>query len=262
VHDVTVSRGIDLLFVAYWKLIDVPIPVCGPCKRHRRIAGVLGWTGTPLAILVGGFLAMTLVMSEHTTAAAVLAVVIGGGALAGRFWLDELLEWRTLGVRLVWKKGNGIPLRVTFRRPEYFAAWAAANPAATLDAGAPVPQPKDPIVDSSEPTPPHRYEERTMTNEQLSDRKIPVLMLLGLTVCLLVHHWYAVTQHEVFFAALFLLPAFWMLALGGSFHPPILYSIGKYGKDLPTSTKVVGALFAISGVGLGFCLAKYVYGMF
>lgn len=261
-HEVTVSRGIDLIFVAYWHFIAVPIPVCAPCRRHRKVVGALCWTGLPLTILVGGFLAFVLAASGRSAAAAVLGVVIGAVALLGRFWLDDLVEWMTLGVRLVWRKGAGTPLRVGFRRAEYFSAWAAVNARAALDLAAP-PSPGGLAADKPlRPAPSRRYEDPTMSNAQLFDRKIPVLTLLGLTVCLALHHWYAVSEQKVSFTALFLLPMFWMLALGGTFYPPILYSIGKYGRDLPVATKVAGGLIAISGLGLGFAMAKFVYGMF
>jgi hypothetical protein len=261
-HEVTVSRGIDLIFVAYWHFIAVPIPVCRPCRRHRKVVGALCWTGLPLTILVGGFLAFILADSGRSVAAAAMGVVIGAIALLGRFRLDDLVEWMTLGVRLVWRKGAGIPLRVRFRRAEYFSAWAAVNPRATLDLAAPLSPDRRGADKPLEPAPSRRYEVPTMSTAQLFDRKIPVLTLLGLTVCLALHHWYAVTQHEVYFVALFLLPMFWMLALGGTFYPPILYSIGKYGRDLPMATKIAGGLIALSGLGLGFCLAKFAYGMF
>ena len=256
------SRGIDLIFVAYWHFISVPIPLCGPCRRHRKVVGALCWTGLPLTILVGGFFAFVLADSGWTVAAAASGVMLGALALLGRFWLDDLVEWTTLGIRLVWRKGAGIPLRVRLRRAEYFSAWTAVNPRATLDPAAPPSAHAQGADKPLEPAPSRRYEEPTMSNAQLFDRKIPVLTLLGLTVCLALHHWYAVTQHEVYFVALFLLPMFWMLALGGTFYPPILYSIGKYGRDLPLATKITGGLFAVCGLGLGFCLAKFAYGMF
>ena len=49
------------------------------------------------------------------------------------------------------------------------------------------------------------------------------------------------------------------LALGGVVYPPVLWSIGKYGTDLPFAVKIVGALLFISGLGIGFYLFKHVY---
>jgi hypothetical protein len=262
VHEVTASRGFDLIFVAYYEWIDVPIPVCRACKRHRRIVGILYWTATPLAILVGGFLAFVLADNGWSAAAIAVGIVIGGVALLGRFWLDHLVEWQTLGVHLVLRKGAGRQLRFRFRRADYFSTWAAVNPGATLDSEPPLSRGRRPADNPPEPAPSRRHEGPTMSNAQASDRTIPLFTLLGLTACLALHHWYAVTQHEVYFVALSILPMVWMLALGGVFHPPILYSLGKYGRDLPLATKVAGGLFAFSGLGLGFCLAKFVYGMF
>jgi hypothetical protein len=253
-HKVTVSRGIDLIFVAYWRLLDVPIPVCRACKRHRRIVGVLCWTGLPLAVLALGFFGFALAINEWSKAGAVavlsMMVVL---ALFGRFKLDHAIEWKTLGVRLIWKKGPGTPFEVRFRRPEYFAAWAAVNPGA-MSAGAANAQPAPAFSGGPE--------DPLMQNVDVFDRKMPALLFVGLTAALALHHWYAVTNNEVSFTALFLLPMVWMLALAGMFYPPVMYSIGKYGKDLPVATKVAGAVIALSGLGLGFCLAKFVYGMF
>ena len=94
------------------------------------------------------------------------------------------------------------------------------------------------------------------------ERTVPALLFLALTALLALHHWYAVTQGSVYFMVLFAVPMLWTLSLAAIFYPPLLYSIGKYGRHLPTITKVSGALIAFSGLGLGFCLAKFVYGMF
>ena len=253
-HKVNVSRGIDLIFVAYWHFVDVPVPVCRACKRHRRIVGVLCWTGLPLAVLLLGFLGFSLVINEWTTAGGVATLALMFGlALFGRFKLDHVIEWKTLGLRFIWKKGPGTPFEVRFRDPAYYTAWTAVNPGARPHGAA-----------NAQPVPAFsgRPEDPLMQNVDVFDRKMPAMLFVGLTAALALHHWYAVTNNEVSFTALFLLPMVWMLALAGMFYPPVLYSIGKYGKDLPVATKVAGAVIAFSGLGLGVCLARYVYGMF
>src|SRR2546422_11238320 len=96
--------------------------------------------------------------------------------------------------------------------------------------------------------------------QQEFNRTIPLVLLVGVIGVLALHHWYVVTEGSGFLFALFILPPFGMLALGGVVYPPVLWSIGKYGKDLPLGVKVVGALLFISGLGIGFYLFKYVYG--
>jgi hypothetical protein len=91
------------------------------------------------------------------------------------------------------------------------------------------------------------------------NRTIPLLLLVGVIGVLALHHWYVVTEGSAFLIALFILPGFGMLALGGVVYPPVLWSIGKYGKDLPLAVKIIGALLFISGVGIGFYMFKYVY---
>jgi len=99
-----------------------------------------------------------------------------------------------------------------------------------------------------------------MTEPQPFNRKIPLLLLLAVVFVLGLHHWYVVTEGSAFLFALFILPAFGMLALGGLVYPPLLWSIGKYGTHLPLAVEITGALLFISGLGAGFYLFKYVYG--
>ena len=99
-----------------------------------------------------------------------------------------------------------------------------------------------------------------MTEPQEFNRKIPLILLLAVVFVLGLHHWYVVTEGSAFLFALFILPPFGMLALGGVVYPPVLWSIGKYGTDLPFAVKIVGALLFISGLGIGFYLFKHVYG--
>jgi hypothetical protein len=93
----------------------------------------------------------------------------------------------------------------------------------------------------------------------MNSRTLSLLLLLAVAAMLGVHHWYVVTEQRAFLFALFLLPPFGMLALGGVFYPPLLISIGKYGKDLPVAVKTTGWLLATAGVAIGFWLFKYVY---
>jgi len=85
------------------------------------------------------------------------------------------------------------------------------------------------------------------------------VVLLAVLAVMGLQHWYVVTEGRAFVVALFLLPPFGMLGLGGLFYPPLLISIGKYGKDLPVAVKATGWLLAASGLALGFYLFKYVY---
>ena len=99
-----------------------------------------------------------------------------------------------------------------------------------------------------------------MTEGQEFNRTIPGLLLAAVIVVLGLHHWYVVTEGRAFLFALFILPGFGMLALGGVVYPPVLWSIGKYGKELPVALKILGALLFISGLGIGLYLFKFVYG--
>jgi len=92
------------------------------------------------------------------------------------------------------------------------------------------------------------------------NRTIPRVLLVAVIGVLALHHWYVVTEGSAFLFALFILPPFGMLALGGVVYPPVLWSIGKYGTHLPFAVKIVGALLFVSGLGIGLYLFKYVYG--
>ena len=96
--------------------------------------------------------------------------------------------------------------------------------------------------------------------QQEFNRTIPLVLLAAVIGVLALHHWYVVTEGSAFLFALFILPPFGMLALGGVVYPPVLWSIGKYGTDLASAVKIVGALLFISGFGIGLYLFKYVYG--
>ena len=100
--------------------------------------------------------------------------------------------------------------------------------------------------------------------EQVADgtplnRTIPLLLFVAVLVVMGLHHWYVLTEHSGFLMAIFLLPAIGMLALGGIIYPPVLYSVGKYGRNLPLTTKAAGFALVILGLAIGFYLFKFVY---
>ena len=101
-----------------------------------------------------------------------------------------------------------------------------------------------------------------MINHQPAfSRTLPAIALAFLTALLAFHHWYAMSEHSVYFFVVFVVPMFWALALGGIVYPPLFWSIGPKGRDLPVATKAAGVLLALAGLGAGFWLAKSVYGL-
>jgi hypothetical protein len=88
---------------------------------------------------------------------------------------------------------------------------------------------------------------------------MPALLLLAVIAGLAIHHWYVTTEHRASLIALFFLPPLGMLALGGLVYPPLLWSVGKYGKGMPLTVRAIGIFLAIAGIGVGFYLFKYVY---
>ena len=75
IHNLQACRGIDLLVVSYFEFLDVPLPVCRRCKRRRRFVGLATYTGGVLFVIVGGFMAMELLMNELKLASAVLFIL-------------------------------------------------------------------------------------------------------------------------------------------------------------------------------------------
>src|SRR5262245_36446305 len=98
-----------------------------------------------------------------------------------------------------------------------------------------------------------------MSDETRFTRTAPSILLLGVLVVLALHHWYVMTEHSGFLIVLFLLPPFGILALGGLAYPPLLWSVGKYGREMPVAVRAIGILLAVVGLGIGFYLFKYVY---
>ena len=45
----------------------------------------------------------------------------------------------------------------------------------------------------------------------------------------------------------------------GILYPPLFWSIGPKGRDLPGAVKVMGLLLALAGLAAGFWLARAVY---
>jgi archaellum biogenesis protein FlaJ (TadC family) len=91
------------------------------------------------------------------------------------------------------------------------------------------------------------------------DRKLPAIFAAGTIALLLLHHWYVVTEGSAFIYVLLVVPMVTGLAIGGLIYPPIFWSIGPRGKNLPASIKALGALSAVAGLGFGLYLAKFVY---
>jgi hypothetical protein len=93
------------------------------------------------------------------------------------------------------------------------------------------------------------------------DRKVPALVACGMILLLVLHHFYAMSEHEIYLFALVFLPMILALAVGGLVYPPLMFAIGPRGRDLPLSVKATGALLALFGVACGLFAAIFVYHM-
>jgi hypothetical protein len=90
-------------------------------------------------------------------------------------------------------------------------------------------------------------------------RAKPALTLLLCAALLAVHHWWA-AEHGEFYPKLvlfFSMGVTW--SIGGIVHPPAFHALTQAGKHLPRATKVLGAVFGLAGLALGFYLLLNVY---
>lgn len=90
-------------------------------------------------------------------------------------------------------------------------------------------------------------------------RSIPLVSLVLTLLAIALHHWYGVTQGEIYPTFLLFLFLFGGLAAAGSVHPPLFYSLGKYGQHLPARHKVIAAACALGSFALGLYLMIRVY---
>ena len=77
---------------------------------------------------------------------------------------------------------------------------------------------------------------------------------------LLLHHWNAVANREVYPAAALFFATFAGLSAGGVVDPRIFYASGKYGKHLSLTYKVLAGVSATIGFVCGMYLMFTVYG--
>jgi hypothetical protein len=90
-------------------------------------------------------------------------------------------------------------------------------------------------------------------------RTVPLVSLLFTGLAIALHHWYAMSQGEIYPSVLLFLSLFAGLAFAGSVHPPLFYSLGKYGEHLPMRYKVISATCALATFGIGLYLMIRVY---
>jgi hypothetical protein len=244
IHELEAKRGYDLLVVAAWEVLDLAVPMCAGCGRRRRVAGIALWTGLVVSILVGGFVAMELRMNDWNASAALLGALVLLLVLVGRFRADHWLEWYTVGLGATLLRGDGMPLRLRFRRPAYAATWRGVNPNA--------------VASRAALTPPTMRTDATV-QEFTFTRKVPALSLVLMVALLLAHDWNAVANREVYPGVVLFLCVASGLAFAGTVHPPLFYAVGKYGRGLPTWNKVVAVLATVTGFAIGMYLlfARY-----
>ena len=91
------------------------------------------------------------------------------------------------------------------------------------------------------------------------NRTVPLVSLLLTIGAIVVHHRHALSAGEIYPSIFAGLCLFGGLAAAGSVYPPLFYSLGKYGKHLPMSMKVIAATCALGAFGAGLYVLFSVY---
>lgn len=90
-------------------------------------------------------------------------------------------------------------------------------------------------------------------------RLIAAGLALASAVGLVVNHFMAGSQQAVSLMILCLAPLGLFLGVGGIVEPKIVWSLGKYGKQLPMKYKLIGGALAAAGVVVTLLLVFFVY---
>lgn len=235
-HEIQATRGIDLIVIAAWESLDIPVPVCAACKRHRRWRGVAIYAGAILFMIAACTSGIVLRDADHGLPGGALIALAFLPMIALRVGGSEWLELSSLGLRIDLLKGDHTPLRLTFRREAFFRAWRAVNPSATpMSKAAPS---KPPVTsDASAPA-------------QFS-RRGPLFLLTISGIATFVHDLHASSSGEVYPMLVLVMSSFGALALVGCYSPAVFYAIGKYGKHLPIGYKLMAGLSWATGFALG-----------
>lgn len=96
-------------------------------------------------------------------------------------------------------------------------------------------------------------------DSQKFSRLIPAVTLAVVLALLALHHLNVVANKSIYASAVLLLTPVGGLALGGAIYPPLFYSVGRYGRELPSYLKVLGGLCAVAGLAGGLYLLFGVY---
>ena len=90
-------------------------------------------------------------------------------------------------------------------------------------------------------------------------RLISAGMAVAAAIGLLVNHFAVGSQNVVYLMILCLGPIALFLGIGGVVEPKILWSVGKYGKDIPVVYKIIGAALGALGVAVTILLLLFAY---
>jgi hypothetical protein len=245
VYDIDARRGIDVVAFAGWEILGIPAPICLSCMRRRRVVGIAVYVGHIILVLGGVVLAMVYAIEDKPVLATIFGAVAGLGFIGGRLINAGFLDWTLLGVRakLLW--GEPQTVRLSFRRAAYWDSWREVNPSAALS--------RDLLSQ------PAMTESVSAQSDSSSSRKTPVVTLALSLIMLALHHWYAMTQREVFIFLYLAMSALAGFALAGVIYPPVFHSVGKHGKHLPKSYRIIAFMAAVAGFAAGFYFGLVLY---
>lgn len=244
-YDIDARRGIDIVAFVGWEILAISTPICLSCMRRRRVIGIVVYLGHIVLVLGGVVFAMVYAIAEKPVLATIFGAVAGLGFIGGRMITAGFLDWTLLGVRakLLW--GEPLTVRVSFRRAAYWDSWREVNPSSALS--------RDLLSQ------PAMTENVSAQSDASSSRKTPVVMLAISLIMLALHHWYAMTQREVWNYGYLAMSTIAGFALAGVIYPPVFHSVGKHGKHLPKSYRIIAAISAAAGFAAGFYFGLVLY---
>jgi hypothetical protein len=127
-YDLRAERGVDLVAFSFAQWLDLPLPLCGACRRRRRLAGVVGALGLVATLAAIFFLPIVLTGDNVSTELALaMAIAILGLAILYRWRAHPVTDWKVLGLRARLLKLDSAFVELRFRRSAYFLRWAELN---------------------------------------------------------------------------------------------------------------------------------------
>jgi len=91
-------------------------------------------------------------------------------------------------------------------------------------------------------------------------RFVALGMAIAAAIGLLLNHFLVSSQNAASLMLLAVGPLCFFIGVGGAIEPKVLWSMGKYGADLPAIYKIIGFALGVLGLLVTGALLLFVYG--